>query len=130
MIALDTNILARFLLRDDVAQSETAARLLESGREFTAPPTVILELVWVLTGKGFTRSDTSRALRSLLGLPSFSCAYARELLAAIRLHELGLDFADAFHLSLSDDCEGFMTFEVRFAKRATSLDAAPSVALA
>ncbi len=45
MIAVDTNVLARLLLRDDEAQYRKAIRLFSDGREYTAPPTVILELV-------------------------------------------------------------------------------------
>ena len=48
MIALDTNVLARFLLKDDAVQHRAAAALLAGAQEFTAPPTVLLELVWVL----------------------------------------------------------------------------------
>ena len=41
MRAVDTNILARFYLRDDAAQGRIAAGVL-------VPKTVILELEWVL----------------------------------------------------------------------------------
>lgn len=47
MIGLDTNILARYLLRDDEAQYQVAASLLKERQTYTAPPSVILELVWV-----------------------------------------------------------------------------------
>ncbi len=46
------------------------------------------------------------------------------------LYEAGLDSADALHLMLSDGREPFMTFDVRFAKRATNLGASPLVELA
>jgi predicted nucleic-acid-binding protein len=52
MIALDTNILARLLLRDDGDQYQRAVSLLGDGRAYTAPPTVLLELVWVLGNNG------------------------------------------------------------------------------
>jgi predicted nucleic-acid-binding protein len=42
MIAVDTNILARLLLRDDEAQYRKAVRLFGDGRDYTAPPTVFL----------------------------------------------------------------------------------------
>ncbi len=48
MIALDTNILARFLLNDSEAQAEMAEALLHGNTPCTAPMTVFLELVWVL----------------------------------------------------------------------------------
>ena len=48
MISLDTNILARFLLNDDAEQFRAAWELLSQPGPYTAPPTVILELAWVL----------------------------------------------------------------------------------
>lgn len=45
MIALDTNILARYLLGDEPAQAKAAATLLAEEKDFTVPPTVMLELV-------------------------------------------------------------------------------------
>ena len=47
MRAVDTNILARFYLRDDAAQGRIAASVLSGGDVFV-PKTVILELEWVL----------------------------------------------------------------------------------
>ena len=68
MIALDTNILARLILRDDEAQFKKARDLLADGRIYTAPVTVFLELVWGLKSAGFEREDIAAALRALLGL--------------------------------------------------------------
>lgn len=51
MMVLDTNILARYLLNDDMVQAKAAARLLASHRHFTVPPTVLLELAWVAQGQ-------------------------------------------------------------------------------
>ena len=47
MRAVDTNILARFYLRDDAVQGRIAAGVLSAGDVFV-PKTVILELEWVL----------------------------------------------------------------------------------
>ena len=47
MRAVDTNILARFYLRDDTAQGRIAADVLTAGDVFI-PKTVVLELEWVL----------------------------------------------------------------------------------
>lgn len=48
MIALDTNLLARLLLQDDAAQHAKVKALFKTRQIFTAPVTVLLELVWVL----------------------------------------------------------------------------------
>jgi predicted nucleic-acid-binding protein len=63
MIAVDTNILARYLLTDDRKQAELATTLLEGRAQFTAPSTVILELVWVLESCDCTRADVAGELR-------------------------------------------------------------------
>ena len=60
MIALDTNILARYLLGDEPAQAKAAATLLAEEKDFTVPPTVMLELVWVLKVNGCSREDIVR----------------------------------------------------------------------
>ena len=52
MAALDTNILVRFLVEDDVAQLAAARKLMRkcvnSGEALFVPVTVALELEWVL----------------------------------------------------------------------------------
>ena len=47
MRAVDTNILARFYLRDDAIQGRVAADVLSTGDVFVSK-TVVLELEWVL----------------------------------------------------------------------------------
>jgi len=44
LLALDTKVLARLLLRDDAAQYKRARALLASDQQFTAPVAVLLEL--------------------------------------------------------------------------------------
>lgn len=63
MIALDTNILVRYLLNDDEAQAEIAEMLLTSGKTCFIPITVWLELVWVLECYDCQRQDIAKALR-------------------------------------------------------------------
>lgn len=48
MIALDTNVLARLITRDDLKEAKTAAELIDAGDAFFVPLTVVLELEWVL----------------------------------------------------------------------------------
>lgn len=70
MIALDTNVLVRYLVCDDEAQAATALSLLSS---LTADQPgfvcreVILELVWVLErAYGLSREDIADALEQLV----------------------------------------------------------------
>ncbi len=53
MIALDTNVLVRFLVVDDLAQHRRAIRMIEKASRdedpLLVPEVVLCELVWVLT---------------------------------------------------------------------------------
>ncbi len=118
MIAVDTNVLARLLLRDDEAQYRRAFKLFGDGREYTAPPTVILELVWVLGGYGHVREDICASLKALLGLPNFKPKNGAAIAMAMVWYEAGMDFGDALHLAMSSSDEACMTFDERLAKRA------------
>ena len=44
MIALDTNVVLRYLLNDDARQSAKARALLNSGERFWLPVSVVLEV--------------------------------------------------------------------------------------
>ena len=111
MIALDTNVLARYLLRDDEMQFQKASKLIASKAIYTAPVTVILELVWVLRANGCAREDILKALRLLLGLPNFKPMEFESLCYALAWYEQGVDFADALHLALSAKQEKLMSFD-------------------
>jgi len=129
MIGLDTNILARYLLRDDEAQYRVAAGLLKELQTYTAPPSVILELVWVLESEDCDRAAVSRALRLLFSLPNFKPLELDAVLHALAWYESGFDFGDALHLALSARAklDGFMTMDKALAKRAKREGIAPPV---
>jgi predicted nucleic-acid-binding protein len=129
MNALDTNILARLLLRDDLAQHEKVVGLLARDGEFTAPLTVFLELVWVLEAHDKAPADIEAALMLLLGLPNFKPADAPVLRSALSAYAQGMDFADALHLCMSSGADGFMTFDKAFARKAGMLGMTPKASL-
>jgi predicted nucleic-acid-binding protein len=129
MIALDTNILARFLLNDDPEQFRVARDLLAQPGPYTAPPTVMLELAWVLKVNGCSREDMARGLRSLMGLPNFIPHERDALLYALRWFETGMDFGDSLHLALSASDESLITFDRDFASRAVRAETFPDVRL-
>lgn len=127
MIALDTNILARFLLNDDPEQFRIACDLFAQPGPYTASPTVILELAWVLKVNGCTREDIARGLRALIGLPNFFAREREALLYALRWFETGMDFGDSLHLALSASDEALVTFDRAFANGALRAEAFPEV---
>ena len=85
MIALDTNQLARLLLRDDAAQHARVKSLLQTEQLFTAPVTVLLELVWVLEANDCTPADIEHGLKLLLALPNFKPPQADAVRAALHV---------------------------------------------
>lgn len=129
MIALDTNLLARLLLRDDSAQHAKVLALLASDSVFTAPVSVMLELVWVLEAHDCKPTEIEAGLLLLMGLPNFKPAHAAVLRAALAAYVKGLDFADALHLGMSAGDDVFATFDKRFARRAQSLALKPRVSV-
>ena len=129
MIALDTNVLARLLLQDDPDQFERARALLGTPRHFTAPVTVLLELVWVLESNDCTPAEIGRGVGLLLNLPNFNPPQATAVRVALDAFVQGMDFADALHLALSQGEEALLTFDKAFAKKASKGKLATSVKL-
>lgn len=127
MIAIDTNILARFLLNDDPFQFKQARDLLARPNDYTAPPTVLLELVWVLESYDCTRTEVLNALRMLLGLPNFKPKSFEAICYAVNWYEAGMDFGDALNLALSAGDDAFATFDKALGKMASDNGIAPQV---
>jgi len=129
MIALDTNLLARYLLNDDKPQARAAARLLSGKEGCTAPPTVLLELACVLKANGCSREDIARGLRLLFGLPNFRPLQFEAVCRALHWFDRGMDFGDALHLALSAPASRFATFDKAFARQAQGQGASAEVIL-
>ena len=127
MIALDTNLLARLLLKDDAAQYKKVKALFETRQIFTTPVTVMLELVWVLESRDIEAAQIATGLKALLNLPNFKPERVDALREALRSYQSGMGFADALHLALSEGQEKFMTFDKTFAKQAKKFGLKPDV---
>ena len=130
MIALDTNVLARFLLKDDEKQHRAAVSLFQKKQEYTAAPSVLLELVWVLQVNDCTRAGIVKGLGVLFGLSNFKPMEFEAIAHALRWYEAGLDFGDALHLALSAKADGFATFDQELRNQAGELGAFPPVSIA
>jgi predicted nucleic-acid-binding protein len=127
MIALDTNILARYLLNDSPAQADIAEKLLHGSEVCTAPITVFLELVWVLESCDFELPEIAKSIRLLCGLENFKPQNLDALAYALHWYEGGMDFGDALHLAMSAKESGFRTFDKAFVKAAKNAAAYPTV---
>ena len=71
MLGIDTNILVRFLVRDDEAQFEKARRLIRrevaAGRRVFLSQLVLLETEWVLRSRyGLQKTEIIEAVSALL----------------------------------------------------------------
>lgn len=122
MRAVDTNVLVRFLVRDDEAQAQAARRtMLAKGGVYVAT-TVLLEAEWVLrSAYRLPSAEIQRLLREFAGLPDVMIEDRRLLADALDAMHHGLDFADALHLGRTNGCESFVTFDRALAKRAAKL---------
>jgi len=135
MLALDTNILARYYVREDGAaqtgaQEEAARRILEHGGKLFVAKTVLLELEWVLRGVyGHSREGVCRVFEHLLGLTHVEIEDRAAVERALGNLRRGLDFADALHIARSSRASAFATFDHRLAKRAKRLALTPPVEL-
>lgn len=130
MIALDTNVLARYLLADEPSQARAAGKRIEDREgEFWIPVTVVLELAWVLRAKTVPDAEIAARLQELFALGNLRLQCSSAVFRALRWAEQGLDLADALHLALSDKASHFLTFDAALARRATKLGAQPVVAL-
>ena len=110
MKAVDTNILARAMIRDDAGQASVADAVLASGAY--VPLTVFLETAWLLTSRyRQPRSVVADTLMDILDLPNVSVEEADTVRWAIECFRTGGDIADALHIVASVRAESFVTFD-------------------
>ena len=106
MAGLDTNVLVRWLVADDDAQTALVQALLESGRAagkaFFVPTTVLLELEWVLRSRyGLDKPALLLALNALLETQELDIQAEPALERALHLYRQGrAEFADCLHAGL------------------------------
>ncbi len=129
MIALDTNILVRYLVKSepDAAEHQIAQTLIDTQHStFFVPLTVLLELEWVIRGVyKRTPHETNEALSRLCNTRNITIEDEDRAAEALRHFRMGMDFADALHLASARNCESLATFDKTFAKRAKQLHAQP-----
>ena len=97
MTGLDTNVLLRYLVRDEPTQAARATRELERDEHFLIGSVVLCELVWVLdAGYGFSRAEIGGTLEKILATAQFE----------IEDKDLALGALDDFRSSRADfsDC--------------------------
>ncbi len=122
MIAVDTNILVRYAVKDDKRQTALATSFI-ADNECCVLKSVILELAWVLSsssGYNLTREVVTERLRHIMGLPTIDTEDAIQVAQAINWYENGMDFADALHLASSYEV-GFATLDGKMSRKALQI---------
>lgn len=132
MLALDTNVLARYYVREGGgarAQEEIARAVIERGTQLFVAKTVVLELEWVLRGVyGHPPKDVCRVIEHLLSLHHIEIEDRAAVESALGNLQKGLDFADALHHASSRSCEALLTFDAKgFVGKARRLAITPPV---
>ncbi len=113
MIALDTNVLVRYIIRDDKAQTRKASLAID-GLTTDAPAfiscIVLCEINWVLkTAYKVAKPDCIDALGRILSVAVFDIENLGACLAALKLYEAGqADFSDYLLQKIAQQ-EGYMT---------------------
>ena len=119
MIALDTNVIVRFLVEDDRRQATRARSVVASAIaenvQLYVSDIVACEVVWVLeSAYGFGRSEIASVLYQLLHARHLKFRSTELMLEALEAYEAGKgDFAD--YLIRADavvaGCEAVLTFD-------------------
>ncbi len=125
MIGLDTNVLVRYIMQDDLKQSALAARLIESrsveSRGFV-PLVSVVEFFWVMSSAyELDRGELIAALEGLLRTKELVVERAEIVWKALRIFQTAnVDFADCLieRSAAEAGCEKTMTFDRGAAKSA------------
>ncbi len=99
MIALDTNVLVRYLVQDDPIQSPKATEILdslsESNRAFISC-IVLCETFWVLkTSYRLSKEELLPLFGNILSVPAFEIEHLQRCVVALQAYHSGIaDFSD------------------------------------
>lgn len=111
MIGADTNVLVRFIARDDMRQAEIARAIIAERGVFVSNG-VLMETEWVLRSTfGWTHARVSEALRDLLSLSAVTVDDPAAVVWALARHAAGADLSDMLHLVAARRTDAFATFD-------------------
>ena len=112
MIAIDTNVLLRYLLQDDVAQAKKAFKVINGNPIVLISDVVLVETLWTLCGKKYriTHDEVVSTVQALFAEPSIVFEQAQTVCCAfgdyVAANEDGkgkVDFPDALILNIGRD---------------------------
>ena len=121
MIAIDTNVLLRYLLRDDEAQAERAHRLINRESRVLITDVVLVEAIWTLLGRRYRvgKVDLIAVVQKLLREPNLRFEDGEVVWQALQAYsDAEADFADALIVckavkvaALDDGLDAVYTFD-------------------
>ncbi|NEQ27695.1 MAG: type II toxin-antitoxin system VapC family toxin [Microcoleus sp. SIO2G3] len=116
MIGLDTNVLVRYLTRDDEQQWQQAATVIQNAEQCFICNIVLCEIVWVLRGKPyqFSKSEILSTLETMLQISKFVFEDRSIVYQAIQRTKQGrADFADYLigTIAQQQNCKEVVTFD-------------------
>ena len=116
MIGLDTNVIVRYLTKDDETQWRAANLIITSGEGCFITNVVLCELVWVLRGKPykFERVDILKTIEAMIGSPTFEFENRSAVYQALLQAKVGsADFSDYLIGSVANlaGCSETVTFD-------------------
>lgn len=119
MIALDTSILARYILNDNPSEAYAAERLI-AGDSCSVSWSVLVELCWVLESIArLPRAESARSLATIADSDFIAVPDDALLAWAIDRYASGADFADMIHLaSAMNGASEFVCFDRKLARQA------------
>lgn len=121
MLAIDTNLVVRYLVGDDRDQAARARLVIDNNDVFICT-TVALETEWVLRRLyGLSPDECAKVLTAFAGLSRVTLEDAASVRKALEWMRQGLDFADGLHLAGADGCDAFISFDQDLAKAANHL---------
>jgi len=119
-IAVDTNVLVRYLTWDDQAPAAEATRIIEGATTVVISTPVLCELVWVLKRHyRYGHKEIAAAIRLLIQSRSVEFDQPA-VMAGLALLERGGDFADGVvhYEAHRARCDSLVTFDRTFSELA------------
>lgn len=131
MIGIDTNILVRFVTRDDEEMAQRAYKIITKECTEKSPgfvsTIVLVELVWALRSQyGYDKSSILKALESLISAKELDFEHSEFVQQAYRLYSKGkVGFADVLIglIHKNYGCKTTVTFDKKAATLAEFSDA-------
>ncbi len=129
MIGLDTNVLVRYLTRDDEAQYRATMKLLtRKAARFFIADLVLVETDWILSKfYNWTRDEIADTFARLLQVHNLQFEDEDRIRHSLSAFRRGADLSDELLVAMSRNqgCGEFATFDAAIAKRHTKFTFVP-----